>query len=55
VVQIIGEEKVLFGSDYPLIPPRRYLKEMKSSGVAEDAIKKILGENAERLLGMSLK
>ncbi len=26
--EIVGPEKILFGSDYPLLPPSRYLKEM---------------------------
>jgi len=50
--EIIGYEKILFGSDYPLIRPGRYLKEMESAGLSLEHIKKIAGENAERLLNL---
>ena len=48
--QIIGEEKILFGSDCPLIEPRRYFGEMKEAGLSEDARGNICGANAARLL-----
>ena len=43
-------DKVLFGSDYPLIRPSRYLKEIMDSGVSHDFIRLIAGHNAETLL-----
>jgi uncharacterized protein len=48
--EIMGFDKILFGSDYPLLKPGRYLKEMKSAGLSEDVIEKIAGENARGLL-----
>jgi predicted TIM-barrel fold metal-dependent hydrolase len=33
-VQIVGPEKILFGSDYPLISPHRYFQEMKAAGLS---------------------
>jgi uncharacterized protein len=48
--EILGFDKILFGSDYPLINPGRYLKEMESAGLSKDAIEKITGENARELL-----
>ena len=50
----IGHEKVLFGTDYPLLKPKRYFNEMRSANLSAQAIKKITGENAARLLGISL-
>lgn len=47
---IIGSEKILFGSDYPLLPPARYFKEMEKAGLQEDFLKNIKGENAIQLL-----
>ena len=47
-----GEDKILFGSDYPLINPSRYFKDMKDSGAEESTLKKILGENAAELLNL---
>jgi len=47
---IIGAEKILFGSDFPLIKPRRYFNEMASAGLSEDEMAAICGGNAAALL-----
>lgn len=59
---ILGPGKILFGSDYPLLPFKRYLKELEKAGVEEQTKGKILGGNMEELLfgetkvgGFSLK
>jgi len=49
---IAGEGKILFGSDYPLISPKRYFEELKDSGLTESQIRAITGENAARLFGL---
>jgi uncharacterized protein len=49
-IDIIGPEKILFGSDYPLIPPKRYFEEMKQGGLSQDEFTTICGKNARRLL-----
>jgi len=49
-IEIVGVDKILFGSDYPLLPPRRYFKEMDAGGLSEDDKKAICGGNAARLL-----
>jgi hypothetical protein len=49
-VTIVGADKILFGSDYPLIPPRRYIEEMEDSGLGEEERRKILGQNIKNLL-----
>jgi uncharacterized protein len=51
-VDIVGSEKILLGSDYPLLNPGRYLEEMKSAGISQKAFKNIAGKNAGRLLGL---
>ena len=48
--QIIGVDKILFGSDYPLLPPARYFSEMKLAGLTKIQLEKISGNNAEKLL-----
>ncbi len=53
VAQLIGEDKILFGSDYPLIPQRRFLKEIHALDLSENTKGKILAGNAQRLLGVS--
>ncbi|MEW6670425.1 MAG: amidohydrolase family protein [Thermodesulfobacteriota bacterium] len=51
-VQIVGAEKILFGSDYPLINPARYFKEMETAGLSSADKRRILGENAAALLNI---
>jgi predicted TIM-barrel fold metal-dependent hydrolase len=48
--EIMGFEKILFGSDYPLLNPKRYREEIASVGLPKEAVNKIMGENAARLL-----
>jgi len=48
--QIIGPEKVLFGSDFPLIEPERYFREIEASGLEAEAARLVKGEAAARLL-----
>jgi predicted TIM-barrel fold metal-dependent hydrolase len=50
-IAIVGPQRILFGSDYPLIPPARYKLEMQEAGIAEKELEAILGLNAQRLLG----
>ena len=50
--EIVGLKKILFGSDYPLLPPARYFDEMKETELTDDEIKKISGLNAAKLLGL---
>ena len=51
--KIVGFERILFGSDYPLLKPGRYFEEMASVKLSDQAIQKISGENAAALLGLS--
>ncbi|MBW1972391.1 MAG: amidohydrolase [Spirochaetes bacterium] len=49
-LSIIGEDKIIFGTDYPLIPPNRYFKEIKEV-IPENKIQaKILGTNIAQLI-----
>lgn len=50
--EIVGVERILLGSDYPLLRPKRYLEEMASANLTDQAIQKISGENAAALLGL---
>ncbi len=47
---IIGVDKILFGSDYPLLPPPRYFSEMAQAGLTKIQLGKISAENARQLL-----
>jgi len=53
VIQLVGGDKILFGSDYPLLAQSRLLKEIKSLDLPEEAENLILSGNAQRLLGIS--
>ena len=50
--RILGPDRILFGSDFPLLKPDRYLEEMRNGGLSQKVITKICGENAARLLGI---
>jgi predicted TIM-barrel fold metal-dependent hydrolase len=47
---ILGPDRILFGSDFPLIRPSRYRREMKEGGLSADLQRRILGQNACDLL-----
>lgn len=51
-ITILGPHKVLFGSDYPLLKPKRYFTEIESAGLSSDDIQAICGLNAARLLNL---
>jgi predicted TIM-barrel fold metal-dependent hydrolase len=53
--EIVGVEKIFFGTDYPLISPRRYFKELEGSGLSGQDQKKILGLNFSRRFGLGRK
>jgi len=46
---LLGEDKLLFGSDFPLLPPSRYFEEMEKIGLSDTQLRKIKGENAAAL------
>jgi predicted TIM-barrel fold metal-dependent hydrolase len=47
---IIGSDKILFGTDYPLMHQNRVLAQIQSSQLLEEDKAKILGANAHKLL-----
>jgi hypothetical protein len=52
VCHLVGADRILFGSDYPLMPPGRVLREMDSAGLPDEYRDMILSGNARRLLGI---
>jgi predicted TIM-barrel fold metal-dependent hydrolase len=50
MAEIVGVEKILLGSDYPLLSPARYFQEMVEAGLSYKEISSITGGNALRLL-----
>ncbi len=53
VASLVGEDKILFGSDYPLLEQSRIIKEILLQDLPDITKMKILGENARRLLGIA--
>ncbi|MFC1901198.1 amidohydrolase family protein [Chloroflexota bacterium] len=52
VSQLVGADRVLFGSDYPLLAQDRLIKEIKASGLPDDDVELVLSGNARRLLNI---
>ena len=48
--EVVGFDKILFGSDYPLIGPERYFREMTTADISNRQVAQIKGLNAESLL-----
>lgn len=46
---LAGEEKILFGTDYPLITPSRYYREIEAVGITGEAREKLLGGNSAKV------
>ena len=46
-------DKVLFGSDYPLITPDRWIEDFDNLAIKDGVRERILKTNAVRLLGLS--
>ncbi len=48
--EVVGFDKILFGSDFPLLKPQRYVKEIATAGLTPEQRNRIMGLNAETLL-----
>lgn len=49
---LAGSEKILWGTDFPLLKPARYFKEMEQAGLGESDRAAIVGGNASVVLGL---
>lgn len=52
VIQLVGADKILFGSDYPLLAQSRLIKEIGSLDLPDETRNLILSGNARRVLGI---
>src|SRR5690348_735061 len=52
VANLVGVDRILFASDYGLLRQRRIIDHIAQSGLDEDALEKVFGENARSLLGL---
>lgn len=53
MVEIAGGERILLGTDYPLLTSGRYFAEMAHAGLAAETVEAIAGGNAARLFGIT--
>jgi predicted TIM-barrel fold metal-dependent hydrolase len=51
-IGVVGAEKILWGSDYPLVPHERALARTRGAGLNDDEQAAVLGGNAARVLGL---
>lgn len=54
-LEIAGTDKILLGTDFPLLEPQRYFKEMDQAGLTAEQRKTICGGNAAGLLGLAAR
>jgi len=52
VSQLIGADRILYGSDFPVVAQGRIIREINEAGLTEEAKEKILSGNARLLLGI---
>jgi len=47
-LELAGADKILFGTDFPLLKPKRYFDDMEKSGISKEDKDRICGGNAEK-------
>jgi predicted TIM-barrel fold metal-dependent hydrolase len=52
MAKVLSAEKILFGSDFPLLRPQRYFREISEAGLTEEEVAAIEGANAARIFGL---
>jgi predicted TIM-barrel fold metal-dependent hydrolase len=50
VIEAVGADRLLLGTDHPLLRAPRYLDTLRGLGLGEEATAAVLGGNAARLL-----
>ncbi len=53
-VALAGAERLLLGTDFPLIAQKRQIEEVRAGIADEEALRLVLGDNAARLLGLDV-
>jgi predicted TIM-barrel fold metal-dependent hydrolase len=52
VIDAVGADKVLFGSDFPLTTQAKALERARAAGLDDGELAAVLGGNAAQLLGL---
>lgn len=50
---LVGPDRILFASDYPVLKQRPFLQKVRNSGITDDAADRILCGNASRVFGLA--
>ena len=50
--EVVGEDRIVFGMDFPVYNPGPELAKVKEADITEDQKEKILSSNAVRILGL---
>jgi predicted TIM-barrel fold metal-dependent hydrolase len=50
-VRVLGADRVIYGTDYPLLEPNAQIQRVKSAKISEEDKRLILGENMMHLIG----
>lgn len=53
VIDLVGVEKVLLGSDWPVLAQGRLIKRIREVGLTDDELEAVLGGNALRIYGIN--
>jgi predicted TIM-barrel fold metal-dependent hydrolase len=52
VIDLVGVEKVLFGSDWPVLGQEKLMSRIRSLGMSDEELAAVLGGNAARVYGL---
>lgn len=52
LVDAVGSERILFGTDYPICNPRMYVQAVYGEHLADEDLQNIFHRNAERIFGL---
>lgn len=53
IERLVGPERILFGTDYPLLRQSTFLRKTLGAGMSEDSLPAVLADNAARVFGFS--
>lgn len=51
--RIVGPEKLIFASDWPVLGQSRYLSRVRAAGLPDDQLRALLHDNAARIYGLT--
>ncbi|MFN2582304.1 MAG: amidohydrolase family protein [Candidatus Dormibacteria bacterium] len=52
VIDLVGADRLLLGSDYPLLPVERYRRGLDAAGLSQSERRQVMGDTAQALLDL---